>query len=573
MVCRALRDCRGFRCVFRFRGKQPGATSQAGRRQDAGALAKERPMLRKMREAWVTHTMWLRSRRRLHTKRKRRKSNAGVRGVRRAITNWKQERTRIPGEGAARLTFWVWRARESVAVNVTVREPGARNFRLNGNLERRKSLRVTPDPLWIIRLPEGNQGVVLDVSAEGLGFLAVAAVKERATFRFEMGTRGGGAAEASGRLVWNHPGGKRGGLLFTHLPPEARELLRGLVGSVRSSSEQASEAALLAALEAENGEAKVRPREKITRESTLESERESAERDDRAEPSGSRRGLLAANMLALALAGLVVLGAWYSMGYSLHGREARAVLARAEAPMKAVAAKELARVPNWESEVKIVAQQLKEKQVAVIARIIRRPAPAAPVVPAAAPVATSPIAPIPSATPKVENAAETAAPPPAPVNGTESAAGAGLLPTAAEKMGTHEQAAGVPQELGEVAASESAKSERVPATAAATRERKKPRAEADASKPDASVASLWQAVAKGDPAAAVELAGHYLSGEGVSKNCNQALVLLSAAENKKYAPAEEKLKTAGQYGCEAPQRAEVPQAPDVPASGAAEPVP
>lgn len=437
-------------------------------------------------------------------------------------------------------------------------------------------MRVTPDPLWIIRLPEGNQGVVLDVSAEGLGFLAAAAVRERAAFRFEMGTRAGRAAEASGRLVWNHPGGKRGGLLFTHLPPEARELLRGMVGSVRSSSEQASEAALLAALEAENGEAKARVREKTTRESTLESPRESAERDDRAESSGSRKGLLAANMLALVLAGLVVLGAWYSMGYSLHGRETRALLARAEGPVKAVAAKELARVPNWESELKIVAQQLKEKQAAVIARIIRRAAPAAPVVPAAAAVPTSPIAPIPSATPKVENAAGTAASMPAPVNaagGAESAAGVGLLPTAAEKAGTHEEAAGVAQEPAEMPASESAKSARVPATAAATRQRKKPRVEAGASEPEASVASLWQAVAKGDPAAAVELAGRYLSGEGVSKNCNQALVLLSAAENKKYAPAIESMKTAGQYGCEAPQHAEAPQAPDAPASGAAEPVP
>lgn len=526
MVCRALRGCRGFREIFRFRRKH------------------------------------------------------GVRGARRAggasgerLLTGSRSAGEFPGQEAARLTFWVWYDVRSVAVDVTAREPGARNFRLNGNLERRRSVRVTPDPLWVIRLPGGNQGVVLDVSAEGLGFLAAAAVKERAAFRFEMGTRAGRAAEASGRLVWNHPGGKRGGLLFTHLPPEARELLRGMVGSVRSSSEQASEAALLAALETENGEAKARLREKTTRESTLESPRESAERDDRAEPSGSRKGLLAANMLALALAGLVVLGAWYSMGYSLHGREARALLARAEGPVKAAAAKELARVLNWESELKIVAQQLKEKQAAVTARIIRRAAPAAPVVPAAAAVPTSPIAPIPSATPKVESAEGTAAPMPAPVNGAEGAAGVSLLPTAAEKVETHEQAAGVPQEPAEMPASESAKSARVPATAAAAREGKKPRVEADASKPDASVASLWQAVAKGDPAAAVELAGRYLSGEGVSKNCNQALVLLSAAENKKYAPAEEKLKTAGQYGCEAPQRSEVPQAPDVPASGAAEPVP
>ena len=60
---------------------------------------------------------------------------------------------------------------------------------------------------------------------------------------------------------------------------------------------------------------------------------------------------------------------------------------------------------------------------------------------------------------------------------------------------------------------------------------------------------LWQAVAKGNPAAEVELAGLYLSGTGVSKSCSQAVVLLKAAQNRKSATAQQKLAELPQFGC------------------------
>ena len=60
---------------------------------------------------------------------------------------------------------------------------------------------------------------------------------------------------------------------------------------------------------------------------------------------------------------------------------------------------------------------------------------------------------------------------------------------------------------------------------------------------------LWQAVAKGNTAAELELADLYLAGHGVSKSCSQAFVLLTAAKTHKNTQAEQALRSLPQYGC------------------------
>jgi hypothetical protein len=60
---------------------------------------------------------------------------------------------------------------------------------------------------------------------------------------------------------------------------------------------------------------------------------------------------------------------------------------------------------------------------------------------------------------------------------------------------------------------------------------------------------LWAAVRKGNTAAQVALAGFYLRGEGVAKNCSQARVLLAAAAKKGNAEAKQKLAQLEQEGC------------------------
>jgi PilZ domain len=69
---------------------------------------------------------------------------------------------------------------------------------------------------------------------------------------------------------------------------------------------------------------------------------------------------------------------------------------------------------------------------------------------------------------------------------------------------------------------------------------------------DSAVATqlLWVAVGKGNSQAELELADLYLRGEGaVSKNCEQARILLMAAQNNNNPEAGERLAHLGDYGC------------------------
>jgi hypothetical protein len=60
---------------------------------------------------------------------------------------------------------------------------------------------------------------------------------------------------------------------------------------------------------------------------------------------------------------------------------------------------------------------------------------------------------------------------------------------------------------------------------------------------------LWSAIKKGSTAAEVELADHYLSGDDLQKNCEQARVLFMAASKSKNAMAAERLAEFPSYGC------------------------
>lgn len=61
---------------------------------------------------------------------------------------------------------------------------------------------------------------------------------------------------------------------------------------------------------------------------------------------------------------------------------------------------------------------------------------------------------------------------------------------------------------------------------------------------------LWKAVAKGNVVATVELADLYLRGDGVSKNCDQARVLLYAAASKGNKGAAVRLRNLPAFGCQ-----------------------
>jgi TPR repeat protein len=61
---------------------------------------------------------------------------------------------------------------------------------------------------------------------------------------------------------------------------------------------------------------------------------------------------------------------------------------------------------------------------------------------------------------------------------------------------------------------------------------------------------LWKAMAKHNGPAALALADLYLKGEGVSKNCDQARVLLDSAARRDMAGAGERLRNLQAFGCQ-----------------------
>ena len=61
---------------------------------------------------------------------------------------------------------------------------------------------------------------------------------------------------------------------------------------------------------------------------------------------------------------------------------------------------------------------------------------------------------------------------------------------------------------------------------------------------------LWKAVAKQNAAATMVLSDLYLRGEGISKNCDQARLLLDAAARKGESAAAERLRNLQSYGCQ-----------------------
>jgi TPR repeat protein len=60
---------------------------------------------------------------------------------------------------------------------------------------------------------------------------------------------------------------------------------------------------------------------------------------------------------------------------------------------------------------------------------------------------------------------------------------------------------------------------------------------------------LWKSIAKHNSEATLLLADLYLKGDGVSKNCDQARVLLDSAARKGMAGAGERLRNLQAFGC------------------------
>jgi hypothetical protein len=409
-------------------------------------------------------------------------------------------------------------------------------FSSSASAKSRRGPRVTPDPLLIIRLPTGNHGIVLDLSEQGLGFLAASPVDEGRSIRFVLSDRSNRKSEATGQLMWKDAAGKRCGLQFTEVSNELRDLIQSCLGQDDPEIAGSSEP-LPPPLEVPD---------------SFASQAHAGIFEDMPLPgSSARKGKFVANATTLLAAALIAFAIWYNLGgvhtslslqsvkkhvssflFTKVNRTPFGWTAKLRSQLVAPATKKAlpppvetaTAVPNIDPPPE---NSLTEAQPATPSESVQtQPSPAsasapAPVV-APAPVAAAPVSAKPTTSPKFEKKNReivVAQPQPAPV-----------APIA-------------PEQSARAAIQTAAPDEQV------TQARKLLANEDNPVNQSKGIQLLWQAVAKGNPSAEVELAGLYLRGRGVSKSCSQALVLLKAAQSRKSSAAAQELSNLPQFGC------------------------
>jgi PilZ domain-containing protein len=93
--------------------------------------------------------------------------------------------------------------------------------------ERRSVSRKRPSELSYIQFGEEIGGIVWNASEQGLGFQAVAPVQKSGPLRLCISPNPKNRIELLGTIVWTDESERSGGLQFTELCPETRDLVRG----------------------------------------------------------------------------------------------------------------------------------------------------------------------------------------------------------------------------------------------------------------------------------------------------------------------------------------------------------
>jgi PilZ domain len=101
--------------------------------------------------------------------------------------------------------------------------------------ERRLNTRKVPEHLTYIGLPFNNGGIVLDISEGGLGFHAIAPIVADGPIAFRFSVGSAKRIKAVGELTWIDKTGRTGGLRFTELPDEVRQIIRAWTGQPETS--------------------------------------------------------------------------------------------------------------------------------------------------------------------------------------------------------------------------------------------------------------------------------------------------------------------------------------------------
>jgi hypothetical protein len=363
--------------------------------------------------------------------------------------------------------------------------------------DRRQTPRTKLAEVAYIGMGPENGGLVLDVSDGGLSFHSVAPVQPAETIHFLLSSRGQSRIEGAGEVVWTNEMRTVCGLKFTSLSSGAREYLNNWTSQSRMSVPAREEA-----------DSPASPAAPITEEqpASLSSQSESgaeplfaippAEEFYLSEPTG--KPMWAGQLIlwiVFGLLGVSLLGSAYL--YGLH---------------------------EGQSEIRLMSRPAAEPTITV----------PSPVPPSSDSTDESPAPHVESSIP---NAAITA-PTSALVNAPKSDDAAA---NALQRPGGVENGAAAPDPQAQQAAEEG-KSEIAAAMALLNADN----GHRDTSK---AVHLLWAAVANSNSEAEVILAGLYLGGNGVAKNCEQGRVLLKAATKSGNAQAKVKLDELNATGC------------------------
>ena len=346
----------------------------------------------------------------------------------------------------------------------------------------------------------------------------------------------------NGQLVWKDDIGKRGGLRFTDVSEELRTLISQLLPMETPQTSKAPQKkvpsvhASLAKKSETDSESKRRILGSDDIPDMPDFGRKVAVAAAAACPVDTRGRNLYANAVTIGMASVVALAIWYGLYSSKDRRMALNLYSRLKRPVSAFASAQINRLKNgWTPQ----APSGQSAQVSSFSQPVKAAAVAPPNLPSPA-----------QASPAIAQARLETEPNPVP-------AAAILAPVAEKKDAPPEiQLLSAPN-LRSLQASASALTiqtedttqDRGPGQPQLVAAQKLLRDDSDASNAPKAPQLLWQAVEKGNSAAAIDLADLYLSGRGVEKSCNQALVLLTAAKNHKNALAQSKLQNLDQYSC------------------------
>jgi hypothetical protein len=345
----------------------------------------------------------------------------------------------------------------------------------------------------MIRLPSGNHGIVLDVSQEGLSFLACAPIEEEQPMRFRISGKSAPGAEATGELMWKDGTGKRAGLKFTQLPDELRTLIGGCLPRPR----------FFLPLQ---DDAKTRPREVLAREEVPAIT---------AAPTSAKLTFFA-NAITVILACVIAV----AIGYSMDRRGAADSLDHLRRGISTIVSVKAIRVPHWWGAPVASTQRAAPALSATVKnRVAEFPKPDA-------------IAQTPSQQVTTGHSGPSVSPQPPPIRTAAQAPDRTTTPSEPPVF------------------SPPSKPSEDPGQTQLALARELLQKGDDTGRQSKAAQLLWQAVEKGNPSAEIELSNLYLLGRGVPKSCGQARVLLAAAQSRKKEVAQQKLGDFPKYGCE-----------------------